>query len=277
VNRDAPYAISLASLATLLFVNALAGPVGLDLLAYPLSETLLNQLRGLELVTVLLVVPVLVLATVLTQRGRVEAPLVAVGPSAYAAYMFAQYVVGPSRAVYSPAVLLHLLVFSVAVTLTAWSWARARRIHWPEPTRARRRALAVLLLALGGFVVLRYLSLLVGAASGSSIPGEFASSPAFYWTVVLLDLGLVVPATLAAAGACLRGDSAAVPATYAVVGWFALVPPSVAAMAVVMLARHDSNASESTVVLLLAVSTVTTTVAARMFRDLLKQHSSRAH
>jgi hypothetical protein len=54
-----PYPVALTGLAALLVVNAVLGPAGLDLVPYPLSETLLNQLRGLELVTVLLVAPAL--------------------------------------------------------------------------------------------------------------------------------------------------------------------------------------------------------------------------
>ena len=80
--------IGLLALAGLLLTNAALGPVGLDLLRYPLPESLLNQLRGLEIVTVGLVVPCLLLAAGLVRRGRREAPLLAVGPCAYASYMF---------------------------------------------------------------------------------------------------------------------------------------------------------------------------------------------
>ncbi len=51
----------------------------------------------------------------------------------------------------------------------------------------------------------------------------------------LLDLGQMVPAATAAGVAVLRGSWRTVPAAHAVVGWFALVPPSGAAMALVML------------------------------------------
>jgi hypothetical protein len=275
-SSDTAFGAWLLALAALLIANAVAGPAALDLMSYPLSETMLNQLRGLELVTVLLVVPVLLLAARLAWHGRPEASLVAVGPCGYAAYMFVQYVVGPSRTVYSGAVLLQLLVFAVAVTLTAWSWSRARDGHWPGVTPARRRRWAVVLLALAGFVVLRYVPLVTGAASGEDVPSEFAETPAFYWSVVLLDLGLVVPAASAAALLALRGSRIALPATYAVVGWFALVPPSVATMAVVMLARDDPNASAPTSVLLVGVAAVTTTVAAHMFRALLRQSGAGA-
>lgn len=263
------YPWALLLLGALLLGNACLGPIGLGRLEYPLPTTLYNQLVGLELVTVVMVVPVLVGAAVLARRDHPAAPLVAFGPCGYAAYMFAQYVIGPSRTVYSPAIVLHLAVFASSAALTAWSWSLATRGDWPVPDRARRLRWAALLGGFSGFVLLRYVPLFAGAATGAPIPDEFAATPGFFWTVVLLDLGLVVPAGLAAAAAAWRGSRLAVPATHAVVGWFALVPPSVAAMAVVMVVRQDPHASSSTAALLVAFGAVTTAAAVRMFARLL--------
>lgn len=262
---------ALLGLAALLLANTVLGPAGLDVVDYPLSASLLNQLLGLELVTVVLVVPALLLAARLAHRGRPEAALVAIGPAGYAAYMFAQYVVGPSSRDTSPAVLLHLVVFALGTAVAVAGWAFAMRTDWPVSSRRQRRRWTALLTALAAFVTLRYLRLLAGTVTGAAIPEEFASEPAFYWSIVLLDLGLVVPATVAAAVTVHRGSRVALPATYAVVGWFALVPPSVAAMAAVMLWREDPYASVPTTVLLVVVAVVTSVVAARMFAALLRQ------
>jgi hypothetical protein len=147
----------------------------------------------------------------------------------------------------------------------------AVRESWPVPDRARRLRWAALLAGLAALVLVRYTPLFISAATGARIPEEFASEPGFYWSIVLLDLGLVVPATLAASVAALRASRLVVPATYAVVGWFALVPPSVAAMALTMVARGDPNGSWPTVALLVTVSAITTTMAVRMFDALLRR------
>jgi hypothetical protein len=267
--RRPGYWLGLLALAGLLVTNAALGPVGLDVLPYPLPESLLNQLRGLEVVTVGLVVPCLLLAAVLARRGRREAPLLAIGPCGSASYMFVQYVVGPDRTTFTAAVLLQIVVFSAATLLCCWSWSLAARTDWPIPAPGRRRRWVMLLAGLAGFVLLRYLPAVAGAFSGAAIPEEFAQAPAFYWSILLLDLGLVVPVTLVAAGAAWRGSELALPATYAVVGWFAMVPPSVAAMAVVMLVRDDTYASVPTTLLLVTVAATTSVVAVRMFRVLL--------
>ena len=267
------YASSMLALAALLLTNAMLGPIGVGLVDYPLATSLFNQLVGLELVTVTLVVPTLVAAAVLAHRGHPAASLLGIGPCGYAAYMFVQYVVGPDRVTYSAAVLIHLVVFSAATALCAWSWSLARGTVWPRPDAHQRRRWGLLLLGLGAFVLLRYLPLFVGSVTEEAIPREFVEEPAFFWSIVLLDLGLVVPATVAAAMADLRGSSLAVPATHAVVGWFALVPPSVAAMAAVMVVRDDPYASVPTLVLLVVTSIITTAVAVRMFVRLVRNTS----
>jgi uncharacterized membrane protein YjjB (DUF3815 family) len=79
----------------------------------------------------------------------------------------------------------------------------------------------------------------------------------------------VVPATVAGAVALLGGRELGRRALYAVTAWFALVPPSVAAMAVVMLAKGDPNASVATVVTLTVASLVFGAFAVHVYRPLL--------
>jgi hypothetical protein len=187
------YGLTVLLLAGVLLFNSLLGPLVLGAVSYPITETVENQLIGLELVTALLVVPWAVIAGLAALMGRPAAPIFGFAPSAYAAYMFVQYVLGPEYARYSLTSLAHLGIFVLSAGLMVWS-------------------------------------------------------------IFLLDLGIVVPCTVAAGFALLRGRAAGQRALYSAVGWFALVPPSVAAMAVVMWARNDPNASMPTVLLLSVAS-----------------------
>jgi hypothetical protein len=122
--------------------------------------------------------------------------------------------------------------------------------------------------ALAAFVVSRYLPGILGAVGGSALPEESAQDPAFYWSIVLLDLGLVVPGAVAAGVALWRGARLAQPALYAVVGWFALVPPSVAAMGAAMAVRDDGFADAGQVVVLCVVTVLFAGFAVAVFRPL---------
>lgn len=262
------YGASLLGLAALLVADLAGGPMGADDIDYGISTSMWNQLLGLEMVTLFLVLPWTVVAGVLALRGHPAAPLLGFAPSAYTTYMYAQYVLGPQYDSYQPVVLLELTLTSGGLLLSLWSWSLARALPAPSTTPRRQRVLGLVLLALAAFVLLRYLPGLAATAGQSPIPTEFADAPTFYWSILLLDLGVVVPLTVAAGVAALRGTPAGVRAPYAVLGWFALVPPSVLAMAVVMLARDDPNASLPTVVLLGAASLVFDVAAVLVLRRL---------
>jgi hypothetical protein len=261
-------------LAALLALNSVLGPLGAGLVDYDIGASLDNQLAGLELVTVGLVVPALVLGAVLTLRGRPAGPLVVVGPAAYAAYMFVQYVLGPEYSHYSLTVLFHVVVTATAGALGVWAWTLVARTPptslTATATRRRDRLRALVLVGYAGFVLLRYAGSVTGAVGGAPIGAEFEDGRTFFWSIYLLDLGFVVPATLVVARQSWRGTDAGRRGVAAVVGWFALVPPSVAAMALVMLARDDPHASVGTVLLLTAASVVFVGVAVRVLGPLVR-------
>ena len=252
-------------LAVLLATNSFLGPLGIEVFDYPISNTLQNQLIGLEIVTLILVTPLSIAAGVLALRGHRAAGPMAFGPAAYTAYMFVQYVLGPEYATFNAVVLFDLGVFALSVVLAFWAWTITDAASMPDTTPTRRRIYGVVLLALAAFIVSRYL----GPIFGGAMPAEFADARTFFWSIVLLDLGLVVPATIVTAIALFRGTRCAQKALYAVLGWFALVPPSVAAMAAVMLAESDPTASVGQVVMLTVVAVVFMGFAATVFRPLL--------
>ncbi|HET6653129.1 MAG TPA: hypothetical protein VFH10_10855 [Nocardioides sp.] len=261
------FGLLLLSLAGLLALNTALGPLGVGLIRYDFPDTIDHQLWGLEIVTVLLVVPVLVAAAVLTIRGRPGGPLLAIGPAAYTTYMFVQYVLGPEYDHYSLTVLFHLALVTLSGALALWAWRLSADVAPPAATGRQRRVRGALLLGFAAFVLLRYTGGLVGAWSGSAIGAEFAASRTFFWSIFLLDLGVVVPLTVVAGVGAVAGRPWADRAVLAVLGWYALVPPSVAAMAVVMLVRDDPHASIASVTLLSVASLVFGAVAYRVFRS----------
>lgn len=253
-----------------LLLNSAAGPLGWNIVDYPISPTMTNQLIGLEVVTTLLVVPGMALAGALALRGNRLAPLVAFGPTAYTAYMFIQYVLGPEYDAYSLIVVAHLAITATAGALTLAAWTLAKDAPLPAPTPGARRRQSALLMALAAFVLLRYIPALAGSITNEPLTAEFADARTFYWSIFFLDLGVVVPATVIAALSVLRGHLAGTRGVYAVLGWFALTPPSVASMAAVMLVRGDPHASWPTFALLTAAAVFFLAAAISMFVRLFR-------
>jgi hypothetical protein len=265
------FGVLLLLLAVALLVNSLIGPLALDLVDYPITETLQNQLIGLEVVTVFLVVPWCVYAGMRALRGEPGAALLAFAPAAHTAYMFVQYVLGPEYGEYRTIALFHLGLVTLSGGLTLWAWSLSRTTTLPVRSHRAERVYGAVMLGLALFVVLRYAGAIAGSFSSTQIPEEFAAARTFYWSIYLLDLGVVVPATVVGAIALLRGRRLGRRALYAVTGWFALVPPSVAAMAAVMLVNDDPNASAATVVTLTAASLVFGAFAVVVYRPLLSR------
>jgi hypothetical protein len=263
------FGVLLLILAAALVVNSVIGPLVLDVVDYPVTETLGNQLIGLEVVTIALVVPWCVYAGIRALRGEPGSALLAFGPAAYTVYMFVQYVLGPEYVEYRAITLFHLGLVTLSGGLTLWAWALSRTTTLPVRSHRAERVYGLVTMGLALFVVTRYAGALAGSFSSTPIPEEFSDARTFYWSIYLLDLAVVVPATVVGAVALLRGRQLGRRALYAVTGWFALVPPSVAAMAVAMLVNDDPNASVATVVILSAASLAFGAFTVVVYRPLL--------
>ena len=254
-----------------LALNTLLGPLFTGRIDYPFTDTVRNETLGLEAVSLVLVAPLAILAGLLALRGHRAAPLVALGPSGYAAYMLVQYVVGPQYPSYQPSVAFHLGLLVLSVALLVGSWAVAGR----EPAPPLRTRWSVVVLLMTAFVVSRW------APAFAAMPGNervAAAAPdlTMYWSIFMLDLGFVIPAALAAAVGLFAGARWARAAVFGVVGWFALVPPSVAAMAVVKVVRQDPNASTGDTLVFIVVSAIFWIVAGVLFARLFRREDRAA-
>lgn len=161
-------------------------------------------LRGGDLVTLVVAVPTLVLAMVLTNRGSSRARLVWIGALAYTVYNFAFYVFG---AAFNDLFLVHVAAFSSSIfalivtmtSLDASAIARAYRM------RASVRAVAGLLILVGVvFATLWSIFSISYAVTGRLSLG--AAPLEGMHTVFAIDLSLMVPG-MALAGVLLwRGE-----------------------------------------------------------------------
>jgi hypothetical protein len=238
------------SLAPLLFVLGLSlaalsvlGPLVTGGIDYRVSHIHHNQLLGLDAVSLAVVAPLAIIAGVLPSRRRPEWPLLAIGPAVYVLYMVPQYVVGPDYLMRAGnnerAFPLMLVMFAVAgvAAIAAWNAIDLDRVR--TSPRAERLVARVLLPVAAFLVFSRYLPSLADVMSASPESEEYLAGPAFLWTIALFDLGIALPATVAACVGFRRGSSWARKALYSVVAWFALVGIAVAAMAIAMYLRDD--------------------------------------
>jgi hypothetical protein len=270
-------AYALFALAGGLAVNSVLGPLVLDVIRYPFSESLLNETIGLEAFSLAVVAPVSVLAGALVLRGHRAGAILAFAPAAYAAYMFVQYIVGPEYAYYPRVLLFHLPLFVLSAAISVAAWAAINSSRLPVSSRRTDRGRGLLLFALAAFGISRYIPMFFDALSEQPLTGEFAEDVSMFWSIVLLDLGIVFPATIAAGLALWTGARWGRKALFAFIGWWALVPPSVAAMSIAMYLNQDPYASGGQTIMFVVVAALFVTVAVWLFRPLFGNKQGEKH
>lgn len=266
--------IGLLGLGAGMAVNSLLGPLVTDAVRYHVTTLLLNQTIGLDAVSLTIVVPLSIAAGILALRAHPAAPLLALGPASYAAYMFPQYIVGPDylRLPGNNELLfpLHVALFALGVTLVILAWSATDAERLPPSSRRRDRLVGVVLLALAAFLVVRWSPALSDAMSDAPTGTDYLEGPTFFWTIALLDLGAALPAAVATGFGLLRGVAWARKAMYAVVAWFALVGAAVTGMNVAYHVNDDPNASVAALVAFTVYALVFASFAAFVYRPLFR-------
>lgn len=240
--------IGLVALGVLLALNSLLGPLVLDVIEYRYSASMINQAIGLDAVALAVAGPLALAAAVLIRRGHRAGSVLAMAPALFAAYMTPQYVVGPDY-LNLPGnnehfALGHIAMFVLAVGVAVGAWRAIDRERLRPNTGESDRRRSWILVGVAAFIALgRQLPAIIGVMDDPSTNAAYQDNPTAFWLVVFLDVGIVTPAALVAAVGLRRGAIWARAATYAVIGWFSLVPISVFAMNVAMRINDDPLAT----------------------------------
>jgi hypothetical protein len=263
----------LVALAAGLVVNTLLGPMFTGIVRYHYGDTLTNQGVAVDAVALFAAAPIAVAAARLTMRSHRAGPVLAFVPATFTAYMAPQYMVGPDYLGLpgnnEQFFLLHLglLVVAVAVMVVAWSFIDPERLT-PSSRRSDLRR-SWILFGVAGFIALgRWLPGVLDLMSGQPSIPDYLDNPTSYLLIGTLDLGVVVPAAVAAAVGLRAGASWARTAAHAVIGWFALTPASVAAMNITMQINGDPLATTETTVLFVTAAVIFTAGAVLLYRPL---------
>ena len=261
---------ALFALAGGLVVNTALGPLFSGVITYHYSESLINQAIAVDAVALAGAV-IAVVAAFLVMRGHRAGPVLAFIPGTFTAYMSPQYVIGPDYLGLpgnnEQFFLLHLGLFVLGLGVILAAWAAVDRERGASQSRVSDGKLIWVMLGVAGFIALgRWLPAVLDLTSEQPTNPDFLENPTAYLLIGILDLGLVVPAAVVAALGLGRGVQWARTAAYAVIGWFALVPASVAAMSVTMWINDDPNADSGTMVLFVVAAVVFTAGAALLYR-----------
>lgn len=273
---------ALFGLAAGLALTAALGPLGAEVIRYRVSELMLSQLQGVDLISLALVTPLSVAIGILAIRGHRAAPALALGPAVYALYIIAETIVGPdylrvpgNNERFFP---LFIAIFVIAGIVFVIAWNQIDLSTTSTARTPANRLCGGLLAALGVFLVVgRYVPGLADAMAAKPTSTDYLAGPTIYWTVALEDLGVVIPAMIATGVGIWRERPWAARARFAVAGWATLVPIAVASMAATMYADKQPSASSGAVALLSVIATAFLVAAALCYLPVLGWKSGQAN
>jgi hypothetical protein len=263
----------LVALALGMASASLLGPLVLGWMRYRTSPTTLNQLEGGDLAALVFVAPLTLVAALLAFRGHRAAPVLASGIGVFAVYTYAQVVIGqeylrlPGNVERFFPLLLAVFVLAEAAVVLGVR-ATPRDLTAPSP-RVRRVASVVLFLVAVFLVFGQHLRPMLTAWEDPSSLTEYVSSPTPFWMVKLMDLGIIVPAAVAAGVGLWRGAGWALRVAYVILTAYTCLGVSVAAMAVLMNLRNDPDASAGLVIGFSGFAVVFAVVTALLYRPLV--------
>jgi hypothetical protein len=238
--------ITLSLLAAGLVATALLGPLGLGVLVWRVSPSGLMQLYGAHIAELVLVVPATLAAAWRWRRGPRVAPALALGAAVYALYVSVQFVLFPDYTLYAGnnerffPLFLPIVILAWVVAVRAWA---ALDSAAPAPPRWLARTFTVVVLATNGLIGLTWTAQVLGIAIGGMLPPGYADAPAGFWLIRLVDLGAVVPLSVATAAGVWRGQALANKAAAGVASFLTLEVGAVLAMGVAQLWLRDPAAS----------------------------------
>jgi hypothetical protein len=272
IPRRRAFGAGLLILAGIEVVAAVLGPLGTGAIHYRTSPTTLNQIVGADAAILVVVAPLTALAAVLALRGWRPAPVLALPPTVFTLYTYAQLVVGQeylrepgNNERYFP---LFLAGFIVAGLIAATAWAAEPPLGLTS-LGLRRLTAGVLLFIAGFLVVGLHLSSFVDALRDVPTRTEYLTSPTPFWLVKLMDLGIIVPVAVATAVALWKKSALVPRVAYAVVGGYTLLACSVTGMAVTMWLRDDPDSSLVMVIAFAVFAIALAGLSAALYRPLL--------
>lgn len=252
---------ALLLLALCLAATVVAGPLGFGSLVWRLSPIGLNQQYGADAVSLFVVAPLAaVTAWLWSRRSPLAAPL-AFGVGLVTLYYAVAAVMGADYLRYAGnnerffPLLLVMIVLSWTTAARAWS----SMVPPPPPAPWLARPLGTLLVLGGSVIGLAWLRQLfeISLAGTLSAPADLAAysdAPSAFWIVRIVDLGFIVPLSIATGVGLWHGTSAAIKAAYGVCTFLVLQAISVLAMGTIMLLREDPSATPGLVLALTPIS-----------------------
>jgi hypothetical protein len=242
--------VALVALGVGMAANAVLGPLVLGVIRIRESPGMETQLLGGELTSLLLAAPLAIAAGVAWWRERPVAPFLAAGPSAYALYTYVQFVLVPDYSRYTGNNERYFF-FYLGLVVIGWTTlvmaCRAIALDTPPMNPRLGRVIGVAMLVVGTAFALAWVAS-IARLSNPPLPADYLEHPTAFWLIRLMDLGFVIPVSLATGWSLVRRSEWAGRWAYSFLGMQTLLTCAVAGMAIRMALRNDPSVTTTMLV-----------------------------
>lgn len=245
-------------LAILVAVSVVLGPLMTGRIVQRPADDAIDQFRGSEAVSLLVVVPLLLIAALLSRRANPIAPYLAIAGALFCVYTYVTVITGQEYLQHDGnverAFPLYAGMIALGTTISVMAWRTIRETDAVSAPHHTRMRMSWGLIALGIIVALLWATQLWHVYWGTPSSG-YTESPALFWTIKLLDYGFVIPVAFMLAEGVRHDRPYAFEAGTALLCFFTILTLGIAAMGVsTMLAQ--GSAAQLPLVMVLAVALV---------------------
>jgi hypothetical protein len=197
------------------------------------------------------------------------APALALAPSLYTVYTYTTLILGPEYGRYpgnnEQFLPLHLGILALGGAIAVKAWSALGRAQPSMPGASLRITTGTALLVPNALFALAWIRQIADFLGGERSQA-YRDDPRLWWLIKLIDLSLVIPASLVVGIGLLRRRPGAIKAAYGLSGFLACLVGSIGSMGAVQIVKGDPSASPAVVVIALAAALGVGSVTARLLR-----------
>ncbi|MGC4105209.1 MAG: hypothetical protein QM753_02490 [Thermomicrobiales bacterium] len=240
-------------LAILVIASVLLGPLVTGRIVQRTSADAIDQFRGSEGVSLLIVVPILILAVALFRHSNPIGPYLALAGALFCTYTYITVIVGQEYLHYDGnverAFPLYAGMVALGTTISVMAWQAVREATAVSAPPKTRRRMSWGLIALGTIVALMWAAQIWQVYRGAP-DTAYTESPTLFWTIKLLDYGFVIPVAFLLADGVQRDRHYAFEAGTALLCFFTILATGITAMAVSTMLSQGSAAQLPLIIVL---------------------------
>ena len=247
----------------LIIVLSLLGPLFFKVLEFRTSESMIFQVIGQDLISLLLITPLLFLSCYGMLKNKEYVKYLLVGTGGYQIYTYFSYVIAIEYALYPGNNEMFFFAFAFLI-IAGWvnlalGFKKLSTVEAPSISSRGRKIIAIFFVILGCLFLFQWLREIISVQMLGYVQGRpdmYSDAPNGFWTIKTMDVCFTIPLMITAGYLLLTRFNTHYNLIVAIVSYSALLVSAVFTMSVVQLLMNDPNATIDGFVMFLIITVI---------------------